>query len=101
LLRNYPWHEKNPSFFSILTINVSCLRNASLYCFPFLLFSGHVFSFWHTNTPNQSFEDGLQDILRLRKSDDGTYSRNALFEKLSDKVSNDDGSRSAPLLQNT
>jgi hypothetical protein len=24
--------------------------------------------------------------LRLRKSDDGTYSRNALFEKLSDKV---------------
>jgi len=31
------------------------------------------------------FEDGLEDILRLRKSE-GVYSRNVLFEKLSDKV---------------
>eukprot|EP00614_Pseudopedinella_elastica_P008257 CAMPEP_0172586538 /NCGR_PEP_ID=MMETSP1068-20121228/5908_1 /TAXON_ID=35684 /ORGANISM="Pseudopedinella elastica, Strain CCMP716" /LENGTH=745 /DNA_ID=CAMNT_0013381387 /DNA_START=87 /DNA_END=2324 /DNA_ORIENTATION=- len=34
----------------------------------------------------QSFEEGLSDIMSLRKSD--VYSRNALFEKLSDKVMN-------------
>jgi hypothetical protein len=31
------------------------------------------------------FEDGLEEILRLRRSE-GTYSRNLMFEKLSDKT---------------
>jgi hypothetical protein len=33
----------------------------------------------------RTFEDGLEDIMRLRKSD-GVYSRNELFAALSDKI---------------